>query len=216
MIFSISMSIKEYKSLSFSPGCWEVQISPHRWVFTNSRRWGRDRNGARASFPLQGEAGPAPGCGDVLSGSWCSLAAPLCPRSWLCTCQARQGCRVTEKTSTCKSLQTYGKLTLNNYRASLVAQWLRIHLPMQGTRVRSLVREDPTHCRATKPMRHNHWACALEPASHNYWAHVPQLLSPRATTTEAHMPRARVPQQEKALQWEACVPQRRLAPAHRN
>ena len=27
---------------------------------------------------------------------------------------------------------------------SLVAQWLRIRLPMQGTRVRSLVREDPT------------------------------------------------------------------------
>ena len=30
--------------------------------------------------------------------------------------------------------------------ASLVAQWLRICLPMQGTRVRALVREDPT-CR---------------------------------------------------------------------
>ena len=27
-------------------------------------------------------------------------------------------------------------------RASLVAQWLRIHLPMQGTWVRALVRED--------------------------------------------------------------------------
>ena len=38
---------------------------------------------------------------------------------------------------------------------SLVAQWLRIHLPMQGTRVRALVREDPTCRRATKPMRHN-------------------------------------------------------------
>ena len=31
-------------------------------------------------------------------------------------------------------------------RASLVAQWLRICLPMQGTRVRALVWEDPT-CR---------------------------------------------------------------------
>ena len=28
--------------------------------------------------------------------------------------------------------------------ASLVAQWLRVRLPMQGTRVRALVREDPT------------------------------------------------------------------------
>ncbi|KAJ8776288.1 hypothetical protein J1605_015586 [Eschrichtius robustus] len=40
--------------------------------------------------------------------------------------------------------------------ASLMAQWLRIRLPMQGTRVRALVREDPTCCRATKPMRHNY------------------------------------------------------------
>ena len=41
-------------------------------------------------------------------------------------------------------------------RASLVAQWLRIRLPMQGTRVRALVREDPTCCRATKPVSHNY------------------------------------------------------------
>ena len=39
---------------------------------------------------------------------------------------------------------------------SLVAQWLRIRLPIQGTRVRSLVREDPTCCVTTKPMHHNY------------------------------------------------------------
>ena len=39
---------------------------------------------------------------------------------------------------------------------SLVAQWLRICLPMQGTRVRALVREDPTYRGATKPVRHNY------------------------------------------------------------
>ena len=39
---------------------------------------------------------------------------------------------------------------------SLVAQWLRIRLPMLGTRVRALVREDPTCHRATKPVRHNY------------------------------------------------------------
>ena len=61
---------------------------------------------------------------------------------------------------------------------SLVAQWLRIRLPMQGTRVRALVREDPTCRGATKPVRHSDWACALEPTSHNYWAHVLQLLKP--------------------------------------
>ena len=51
--------------------------------------------------------------------------------------------------------------------ASLVVQWLRIRLPVQGTRVRALVREDPTCCRATKPVRHNYKACVLEPTSHN-------------------------------------------------
>ena len=63
-------------------------------------------------------------------------------------------------------------------KATLVAQWLRIHLPMQETWVRALVQEDPTCRGAIKPLRHNYWACALEPVSHNYWAHVPQLLKP--------------------------------------
>ena len=39
---------------------------------------------------------------------------------------------------------------------SLVAQWLRIHLPVQGTQVGSLVREDPTCCLAAKPVCHNY------------------------------------------------------------
>ena len=61
---------------------------------------------------------------------------------------------------------------------SLVAQCLRFRLPMQGTWVRSLAWDDPTCCGATKPVRHNDWACILEPASHNYWARVLQLLKP--------------------------------------
>ena len=40
--------------------------------------------------------------------------------------------------------------------ASLVAQWLRICLPMQGTRVRALVWEDPTCRGATRPVSHNY------------------------------------------------------------
>ena len=40
--------------------------------------------------------------------------------------------------------------------ASLVAQWLRICLPMQGTRVRALVWEDPTCHRGTGPVSHNY------------------------------------------------------------
>ena len=41
-------------------------------------------------------------------------------------------------------------------RASLVAQWLRVCLPMQETWVRALVHEDPTCHGATRPMRHNY------------------------------------------------------------
>ena len=41
-------------------------------------------------------------------------------------------------------------------RASLVVQWLRICLPMQGTRVRALVWEDPTCHGATGPVSHNY------------------------------------------------------------
>ena len=89
----------------------------------------------------------------------------------------------------------------NQCRTSLLVQWLRIRLPMQGTRVRTLVWEDPTCRRATKPVHHNDWACALEPASHNYWAHVP---------------RARAPQQEKPPRWEARALQRRVAPTRHN
>ena len=44
----------------------------------------------------------------------------------------------------------------NRSRASMVAQWLRIRLPMQGTRVQALVREDPTCCGAAKPVGHNY------------------------------------------------------------
>ena len=49
---------------------------------------------------------------------------------------------------------------------------------MQGTWVRALVQKDPTCRGATKPVRHNDCACALEPASHNYWARMLQLLKP--------------------------------------
>ena len=72
---------------------------------------------------------------------------------------------------------------------------------MQGTRVWALVQEDPTCRGATKPVGHNYWAYTLESTSHKYWA---------------RMPRARAPQQEKPLQWEAHAPQPRVAPARRN
>ena len=70
--------------------------------------------------------------------------------------------------------------------ASLVAQWLRICLPVQGTRVRALVWEDPTCCGATRPVSHNYWACASG---------------------------ACAPQQERPWWWEARALRWKVAPA---
>ena len=41
-------------------------------------------------------------------------------------------------------------------RRSLVVQWLRIHLTMQGTEVQSLIQEDSTGHRATEPVSCNY------------------------------------------------------------
>ena len=42
--------------------------------------------------------------------------------------------------------------------ASLMVQWLRICLAMQGTWVKSLAQEDPTRLGASKPARYNYRA----------------------------------------------------------
>ena len=72
---------------------------------------------------------------------------------------------------------------------------------MQETWVPALVQQDPTGRGATKPVRHNYHACALEPAD-NYTAHLPQLSKPavryrprsntrsRSTTTREQPPLA--------------------------
>ena len=67
-------------------------------------------------------------------------------------------------------------ITIFKFRDSLVVQWLRIHLVMQGTPVQSLVWEDPTCHMATEPqlVSPSSGACKL------------QLLSPRSMTTEAY------------------------------
>ena len=79
---------------------------------------------------------------------------------------------------------------------SLMTQWVRICLPMQGTWVWSLIWEDPTCCRTTKPISHNHWACAYDPVSRNYWSpcayslcsgvrEATAVISPRTATRES-------------------------------
>ena len=95
----------------------------------------------------------------------------LCPLQWKCgvltTGPPGKSNIAFLETSRC---HRYFVLKITIYKhstwTSLVAQRLRIRLPMQGTRVRALVQEDPTCCRATKPV------------CHNYWALMPQLLKP--------------------------------------
>ena len=88
-----------------------------------------------------------------------------------------------------KHLSTYQVKVHPNAGTSLVAQWLRVCLPMQGTQVRALVWEDPTCRRAARPVSHNYWACASG---------------------------ACAPQQERPRQWEARTLRWRVAPALRN
>ena len=65
--------------------------------------------------------------------------------------------------------------------------------------------EQPTRHGTTKPVRHNYWACALEPMCHNHWS--PHAKSSCSATREATTMRSphtttksspRSPQLEKA------------------
>ena len=87
---------------------------------------------------------------------------------------------------------------------SLVTQW-RIHLPVQGWQVGSLVQVDPTWLGAVNPEHHKYWSCGLNPGSWEYWDCNPHLWKP---TT----PRGRGPQQEKPPQGEACALQLESGP----
>ena len=71
---------------------------------------------------------------------------------------------VESKTTTTTKNQTHIR---HQIWASLVAPWLGVCLPMQGTRVRALVWEDHACCGATGPVSHNYWACA--PQQERLW-----------------------------------------------
>ena len=80
---------------------------------------------------------------------------------------------------------TLSEPEVSNSGTSLVAHRIRIYWPVQGTRVQSLVGEDPTCHRATKPMHYNYWGRS---------GHLEPMTATR----------------------EACTPQWRVAPTHRN
>ena len=67
-------------------------------------------------------------------------------------------------------------LIINWNWISLVRQWLSICLLMQGTRVQSLLQEDPMCCQTTEPVRRSGWVCVLEPRRHYCWS--PPALEP--------------------------------------
>ena len=73
-------------------------------------------------------------------------------------------------------------LKISKLRASLVVQWLRIRLAMQGTRVQSVMREDLTCHRATQPTHYNYRAELQSPCSETREGTA--LRSPRTATRE--------------------------------
>ena len=79
------------------------------------------------------------------------------------------------------------------------SSWESGCLPRQETQFQFLVQEDSICHGATQLV------------GHNYGAREPQLLSLRATTTEAQASRACALQQEKPLRWKARSPQWRVA-----
>ena len=113
--------------------------------------------------------------------------------------RGRRGWGVREPRYSEQDPDTGGRVFRNiSTGTSLAVQWLRICLPIQGTRVLSLVLEDSTCHRAAKPA-HNYWACALELSS---------------TATEASVPRACALPQAKPPQREARAPSLESAPSH--
>ena len=85
-----------------------------------------------------------------------------------------------------------------NLGASLAAQWWRIPLPVQETRVRSLIQEDHTcHVAARPLMRHSCWACALESGSPEAYA----LQQDRPPQWEA--PACQLERRSRSLQLES-------------
>ena len=97
----------------------------------------------------------------------------------------------------------------------LMVQWLRVGLATQGTRVWSLVQEDPESLGTARPVYHSNCACTAEPGSCNNWV-------PGPAPTEAQCPRVHVLQQKTATRRilstatreEVCAQQRRPSMAN--
>ena len=173
-------------NLSHPSFLWVMQQVQPLWSPKNSKGKGMISRESlqwllsHVTLGLQVEGCPGALCLEPVFPDWqASNLAPTLSNSWA-------GRKLQ------KMLQAFPLLKVL-MRAFFMVQWLRIHLPMQGTWVWSLF-QDPTCPGASKPVCHNYW--------------VP-------------FPRAHAPQQEE--QWEAwalqlekaCVQQQRPRTAQR-
>ena len=138
---------------------WEGTIWAKTW-----RRWRRSHRGAygkgiqakgtvisgalRLKCLMWEEEGG--GCGqeqEDMSQRWEQAGETATARTWLWLSTKSEPLRTLDKKET---WGFPGRAVVKN------------RLPMQGTWVRSLVREDPTHHGATKPVCRNYWAWVLQ------------------------------------------------------
>ena len=111
------------------------------------------------------------------------------------------------------------------FSPSLVVQWIRICLPMQGTQVGSWVQEDSACIGATKPEHHNYRTktctatCTLEPTSHNHWSPGARSLSSAAReastmrspcTTKKRNPRSLQLEKAHTKQWRPHAAEKKI------
>ena len=142
-------------------GVWQPYCHTSRWEGRVCRTWGGDAPGLQLCVSLPSlctrSALPA-GTHPHLPQS-----CPVCPELSAVTRPvllgqwrppSPSGSRTAAGEAHC-SRRTLGS-GKKGEGASLVAQWLRICLLMQGTRVRALVWEDPTCHGAAGPVSHNY------------------------------------------------------------
>ena len=112
---------------------------------------------------------------------------------------------MTHELAICTKSPTSHVHSKNDYHRTYLMVRLVVSPPVNaGDRAQSLVREASTCCGATKPIRHNFWACILEPESCNYW-------SPSAFESVLNSKRSRMLQlgtSPHLLQWEKVEAQR--------
>ena len=123
-----------------------IQLHEVKTQAKQTNREGGQNGGDSGGESIAGGGEGACGAGDVLLGL--TGVTGVCVEKW----KNALSWTLRFVSSTASTLYPNKKCN----RASLVAQWLGICLPMQGTRVRALVREDPTCHGATRPVYHNY------------------------------------------------------------